>query len=530
MPITSVRQVPTPSVEQNQPRANGTNTQGPIDEETTPLLGKVIDDSAKSPKDEVHYKNIDGKRFWALFVCILITYLLALFDHSFLSSSHPVITSYFHASNAASWLSTVFFLTTTIFAPFYGRLSDVTGRKSMYVFALITFAVTTLWCGVSRSIGELIAARAACGIGAGGVVVMSNIILSDIVKIQYRGIYQSYLNVVFGVANGLGASLGGLLADKLGWRASFYIQVPPILMLTILAVLSTPSHLGPSLAKADGKTITQTLSSFDSAGAALLTVTITSLMLGINLGGNILKWTHPLVIGSLIMLPLAAIGLVLVEKRAARPLLPLNLLSTIPYANLVWSNMLGAMLNGAVNFNVPLFLQAVKGVSPTTSGLTLLSPLIAIGVVSVCVGFAISKTKKLKPFMSAGALSMLGGILACAALNEDTPFPAIIVMIPWVSIGQGFLFPTSTISNLAMSSTKEQAVVVTTLTVSRTLGLVLGVAVSSWVLQNSLIVFLQQEVSGSSSTKNDVIRRVRNSIKAIAELDPLHRKEGKRLQ
>lgn len=496
--------------------------------ESSPLLGNNNDDPELELKTEVHYKNIDGKRFWLLFSCILVAYVLVYFDSFFMASSHPVITSYFHASNAASWLSTVFFLTSTIFGPFYGRISDVTGRKSMFVFALVMFALTTAWCGTARSIGEFIAARAFCGLGAGGVATMSNIILSDIVKIQYRGIYQSYLNLCFGFGNGLGASLGGLLADKLGWRAAFYLQVPLILVLTFSAVIATPSHLGPSLAKAENKTIRQALSSFDFAGAASLTLTIAGLILGINLGGSILSWTHPLVITALMTCLLAGIGLVLVERTALRPLLPLKLLSTVPFGNLNWGNTLGSMLSSTVNFNIPLFLQAVKQTSPTKSGLLLLSPLVGISVTSVLVGFAISRTRKLKRFMAAGVLSALGGMVACGCLNEHVPVVAVVFMIPWVSIGQGFFFPASTVSTLALGSSDEQAVVVTTLNLCRSLGSILGVAVSSWILQNALLLFLKQEVSGEAHLKDDIIREVRRSIKAIAGLDPVHREEGKK--
>lgn len=499
------------------------------DQETTPLLADNNDNSKQAPKHDVHYKNVDGKRFWSLFTSILISYTLVYFDFSFLSSSHPVITSYFHASNAASWLSTVFFLSTSIFAPFYGRISDVTGRKTMFVFALVVFALTTAWSGAARSIGELIVARLLCGVGAGGVAIMSSIILSDIVKIQYRGIYQSYLNLCFGFGNGLGASLGGFLAEKLSWRAAFYLQVPLILLLTLFALIATPSHLGPSLAKAEGKSVMQALSSFDSAGAILLALTIAGLILGINLGGNILSWTHPLVIAALVTSFLASIGLVMVERRAFRPMLPMKLLSTVPFGNTNWSNLIGAMLNSTVNFNVPLYLQAVKQTSPTKSGLLLLSPLLAISMVSVLVGFAISRTRRLKPFMTIGALSMLGGMVACSFLNQNTSIIAVIFLIPWVSVGQGFLFPTSTIANLVMSPSDEQAVVVTTQATCRTLGLILGVAVSSWILQNVLILFLNREVRGNPHAKDHIIRKVRKSIKAIAEVDGPHRKEGKYL-
>lgn len=179
-------------------------------DETTRLLAEP-ESNSKPPREEnnethagVHYKNIDRNRFWCLFGSVLVAYILVWFDGFFMASSHPVITSYFNASNAASWLSTVFFLSSTIFGPLYGRISDVTGRRRMFVFALSVFALTTAWCGYANSIGSFIAARFFCGLGAGGVSTMSNIILSDIVKIEYRGIYQSYLNVCFGLGNGLG--------------------------------------------------------------------------------------------------------------------------------------------------------------------------------------------------------------------------------------------------------------------------------------------------------------------------------------
>lgn len=181
-------------------------------DETTRLLTetettvKPSQQKDNNTQPEVHYKNIDGRRFWCLFGCILVAYVLVFFDSFFMASSHPVITSYFNASNAASWLSTVFFLSSIIFGPFYGRVSDVTGRRRMFIFALTMFALTTAWCGYAQSIGSFIAARFFCGLGAGGVTTMSNIILSDIIKIEYRGIYQSYLNTCYCLGNGLGES------------------------------------------------------------------------------------------------------------------------------------------------------------------------------------------------------------------------------------------------------------------------------------------------------------------------------------
>jgi nitrate/nitrite transporter NarK len=111
-------------------------------------------------------------QFWLLYSPILFQYFVATFDSTLMASSHPVITSYFHSSNSASWLSTAFMLTSTAFQPLFGRVSDTIGRRPMYLFALVMFAGTTAWCALAQSMGSFIAARAFCGLGAGGVVAM----------------------------------------------------------------------------------------------------------------------------------------------------------------------------------------------------------------------------------------------------------------------------------------------------------------------------------------------------------------------
>lgn len=137
-----------------------------------------------------HYRNIDGTRFWFLFGSVMFGCTIAFFDTTLMASSHPVITSYFDSSNSASWLSTVFYLTSTVSQPLYGRTSDVLGRRPVYMFASIIFLLSTAWCALAQNIGSFIAARAFCGIGAGGVMSIATIILADVVKIEYRGIYR----------------------------------------------------------------------------------------------------------------------------------------------------------------------------------------------------------------------------------------------------------------------------------------------------------------------------------------------------
>ena len=160
--------------------------------ESTPLLSR----SAREKSSNTHYRDISGPRFIILFLSIIFGATLAFFDSTLMASSHPVITSYFHASNAASWLSTVFYLSSTVFQPLYGRVSDTIGRRPVVFFAAVMFFASTAWCAFAGSIGSFIAARAVCGLGAGGVMSMASILTSDVVKIEYRGIYQSYFNMV----------------------------------------------------------------------------------------------------------------------------------------------------------------------------------------------------------------------------------------------------------------------------------------------------------------------------------------------
>ena len=208
---------------------------------------------------------------------------VAMFDSTLMASSHPVITSYFHASNSASWLSTAFLLTSTSLQPLMGRLSDTVGRRPLYLAGLVVLAATTAWCSFAQTIGSFIAARAFCGIGAAGVLSMGNIMTNDLVSIEVRGTYQAYINLFYGGGSACGAAFGGFLCDKLGWRMTFAIQIPILVMLFINAIFTTPSSLGPNLAKRYGLGLKEGLKGFDIAGSILLTVSVAFLILGLNL-------------------------------------------------------------------------------------------------------------------------------------------------------------------------------------------------------------------------------------------------------
>ncbi|RDI78020.1 hypothetical protein Vi05172_g11975 [Venturia inaequalis] len=474
--------------------------------------------------DSPYYGDYTKSQFWFLYGPILFMYFLAQFDSTLMASSHPVITSYFHASNAASWLSTVFMLTSTAFQPLFGRVSDTLGRRPLYIFSLVMFAATTLWCSVAQSIGSFIAARAFCGLGAGGVMAMGSIITNDLIKIEFRGTYQAYINLFYGLGAASGAAFGGFLCDRLGWRWTFGVQVPPLLVLLICGIFSVPSDLGPNLARHTGQKWYQTLKGFDLAGSFCLTLTTASLILGLNLGGTIFPWKHPIVISALVISGLTAASLIRIESRAHRPVMPLAMLSKSPRANLVFSNFFVTLGINTVLFNAPLYFQAVKLDSASVSGFRLAAPSIVQTIFAVATGFFITYTGRMKSPQVLGAICMLVGGIVLSCMWDGIPsWLATLFVVP-PSLGLAIMCPTTSIAVLAVSSQSDQAVMTSTLSLWRNLGTALGVAISSLIVQNGLIVYLDRYITGPN--KSELIQNVLKSVATIRELEGLHQHEA----
>lgn len=495
------------SIKRNNPPSRDANT---ILEEEDSYAARFID--------------VSPTRFWLIFVGVLIGYLIGFFDSTLMASSHPVITSYFHAANTASWLSTAFLLTSTAFLPLFGRISDAFGRKPVYLFSISMFFLTTAWCGSAQSIGSFIAARALCGLGAGGVFSMGQIISSDLVRIEYRGVYQSYINLCYGTGSCLGLAFGGFLCDHVGWRGAFFIQLPFIFVYFITAAITIPAELGVKrIENSERLTALQVIRSIDLPGAFILALAVTALIMGLNLGGNVFPWGHPLVICSLVAALILAVILISYERGVPRAVLPVELLSKNPRASLIIGNFFGAISVNTVMFNAPLYFQAVKLASPTDSGLRLVAASIAITASSVGTGFLITWSKRMMPTILLGGFFMLLGGCTAASLNMNTSFALAMICLSFSTLGQGFSFPSVMVSVLATSEQSDQAVATTTLGLARNLGAVMGVSVSSWIFQNALLYELDHKVTGVD--KDAVIALVRKSIRAISDLDPFYQRQ-----
>jgi hypothetical protein len=298
---------------------------------------------------------------------------------------------------------------------------------------------------------------------------------------------------------------------------TFAIQVPILIALLINAFFATPSDLGPDLAKRSGLGIRDAMKGFDVAGSILLTGSVAFLILGLNLGGNIFPWDHPLVIVSLVIALVAGVILIRVESRAQRAVMPLPMLFSQPRGNLVFNNFFAQMGMNTILFNAPLYFQAVKLESASVSGFRLAGPSVALTICGVSAGFIMTATGRMKWLIVVGSLSMLIGATCLSSMWDNIPtWLATVFLVP-SSIGQGLSFPATSLAVLATSTQEDQAVMTSTLILWRSLGIVMGVSFSSLILQNALTAYLEQLVTGH---KKDEVRTTHTTLRTFSLVDP----------
>jgi EmrB/QacA subfamily drug resistance transporter len=374
--------------------------------------------------------------------------------------------------SAYTWVVTATLLTTTASTPLWGKLSDLMSKKLLMQVAIIVFVLASVVAGLSRSVGMLIACRAVQGIGAGGILAMTQVIMAAMVSPRERGRYSGYLGATFATATIAGPLIGGVIVDTswLGWRWCFYVGIP--FAVVALLVLQKTLHL---------PTVRRPVT-VDYLGAALITGGVSLLLVWVSLAGQRFAWlsgaTAGLVAGGVLLLVLAAA----VELRVPEPIIPLEMFRFRTVALATTAGLfLGVAIFGATIFLAQYF-QIARGATPTESGLRTMPMILGLATSSLVIGRLVTRTGRWKRFLVGGALTSTVGFALLGTVDADTGYLRLSVAMALVGVGFG-----ATMQNLVLSvqntvPIRQLGAATATVTFFRSLGGSIGVAVLGAVL------------------------------------------------
>ena len=358
-----------------------------------------------------------------VFAGLLVAMLLASLDQTILSTALPTIVGELDGVNHMLWVTTAYLVAATIMMPIYGKLGDLVGRKGLFVGALIAFLVGSVIGGLAPDMTWLIIGRAVQGLGGGGLMILSQAIIADVVPVRERSKYMGVMGGVFGISSIAGPLLGGWFTESIGWRWAFWINIPLGVIAVILAVafLRLPSR--------------RVAIRFDVWGTVTMAVAVTAVILVASWGGTEYEW------GSTTMNVLIAIAVgfsilfVLAERRAAEPIIPLSLFRS---RNFVLATSVGLFIGvamfGALAY-LPTYLQIVTGTNATVSGLMMIPMVLGLMISAITTGQLASRTGRYR-WMPIASMIVVGTALALmSTLTVDTP--VIVLMAYLFVLGAG---------------------------------------------------------------------------------------------
>jgi len=416
---------------------------------------------AKDPALQLPHR----RKMRILFAVMLGMFLSAL-DQTIVGTALPRITGDLHGTNELyTWVVTIYLLTATITGVFYGKLSDIFGRRPMLLIGISVFLMGSALCALAWSMESLILFRGIQGVGAGAIFPISLAVIGDLFTPRERGKYQGLFGAVFGVSAILGPLLGGWLTENLSWHWIFLVNLPiGIVALTIIYRFLPTVH---------GERPTRNL---DYLGAAVFTVAVSLLLIGLT-NKQTMEWTDPWVGGAILVSLVVGLAFLFVEARAAEPIVPLELFHNRGYAVTILVTFLSAMgFFGAIVY-LPLWFQTVREISPTDSGLQTLALLAGLILGSIVSGALVSRTGRYKWLIAGSLLLTTIGLWLMTNLTATTDLPMLWVWMFITGLGIGPSFSVLTIVIQSVVPFERLGVATSNLTFFRQIGGSVGLAI-----------------------------------------------------
>jgi EmrB/QacA subfamily drug resistance transporter len=406
---------------------------------------------------------------------VLLALFLGALDQTITGPALPTIVTQLGGNEYYNWVVTIYLLTSTITVPFYGKLSDLYGRKPLLMIGVTIFLIGSALSGFSQNMEQLLLFRGIQGVGAGALFPIALAVIGDLFTPQERGKYQGLFGAVFGISFIVGPFLGGVLTDSVGWHWIFFVNIPiGIVSLIVMA------RLLPTVKRPDA---TRNL---DFLGAGVFTVAITALLIGLT-NKQSGDWTEPAVGGLLLISAVLGALFVLVETRAKEPIIPMGMFRNRTYsASILATFLLSFGFFGAIIF-LPRWFQFVNGSSATESGYQILPLLAGLIISSIVSGILVSRTGRYKVLILAGIGLMTAGLVLMTQLRAGTDIPLLWLWMFVAGVGIG---PTLSVFTIVVQNAvpfSQLGVATSNLTFFRQIGGSIGLAITGTIFGTRLL-------------------------------------------